>query len=53
MTKIELSADEVIDQISETLREADGEFIEKIAHQVLGDKKVKYQEDSIFILEVP
>ncbi len=53
MTKIKLTADQVIDQIAETLREADGKFIESIAHQVLGDKNVKYQGDSIFVLEVP
>jgi hypothetical protein len=43
----ELTTDEVIQQISETLAEADGEFIESIANNVLG-RKVEYIEDSIF-----
>jgi len=47
MSKEILSADEVIQQIAEILPEADGDFIEHIANQVLG-RKVKYIEDSVF-----
>ena len=43
-----LSTEDVIQQISEILPEADGDFIEHIANQVLG-RKVKYVEDSIFV----
>jgi len=42
-----LSSDQVIIQIAETLPEADGDFIEHIANQVLG-RKVRYLEDSLF-----
>jgi len=42
-----LSADEVINQISEVLTENDGDFIENIANQVLG-REVRYLEDSLF-----
>lgn len=42
-----ISADEVINRIAETLREADGKWIEKIANQVLTEE-VKYTEDSMF-----
>jgi len=42
-----MTADEVIDQISEILREADGDFIEHIANEVLG-RKVEYDGDSLF-----
>ena len=42
-----LSADDVIKQTAEILAEADGDFIEHIANQVLG-RKVKYIEDSLF-----
>ncbi len=52
MKKIPLTADEVIEQIAEILKEADGDFIEHIANQVLGNK-VKYKEDSVFVLEIP
>jgi len=41
------TADQVINEISEVLREFDGKFIQKIANQVLTNK-VEYQEDSIF-----
>jgi len=47
MTKKLLSADEVINEISDILKEADGDFIEHIANQVLGNK-VKYLEDAKF-----
>jgi len=42
-----LTADEVIEEIAETLRENSGEFIESIANQVLTND-VKYLEDSLF-----
>lgn len=42
-----LSADEVIQQIAEVLPQADGEFIQHIANQVLG-RKVRYIKDSVF-----
>jgi len=51
MPKVTLSADDVIKQIAEILSEADGDFIEHIANQVLGHKVV-YLEDSIFEMEV-
>jgi len=43
-------ADQVISQIAEILIENDGEFIEHIANQVLGNK-VKYIEDSFFEID--
>ena len=46
----EMTADEVIEQIADVLAEADGDFIEHIANQVLG-RKVRYEEDSIFVFE--
>ena len=42
-----LSADDVINEIAEVLREGDGEFIESIANQVLVPE-VTYLEDSLF-----
>lgn len=42
-----MDAENVIDQIAEILAEADGDFIEHIANQVLG-RKVVYVEDSFF-----
>ena len=45
--KDKLSTDEVIQQISEILPQADGDFIEHIANLVLG-RKVKYLEDDLF-----
>jgi hypothetical protein len=47
MDRTVLSADEVIQQVSEVLPENDGEFIEHVANQVLG-RKVRYLEDSLF-----
>jgi len=41
------SAQEIIQDIVDVLNEADGEFIERIANQVLINK-VTYKEDSIF-----
>lgn len=41
------TADEVINEIAEVLRECDGKDLERIANQIL-TKKVKYIEDSIF-----
>jgi len=41
------TADEIIQEIGEVLAEADGEFIEKIANQVLSHF-VKYAGDSLF-----
>lgn len=41
------SADDIIERIAHVLSEADGEFIEKIANQVLA-RNVKYQGDSLF-----
>jgi hypothetical protein len=38
------TADEVINMIAETLREADGKFIETIANMVLTEK-VEYSDD--------
>lgn len=43
--KVDMSTDDVIQEISEILRETDGDFIEHIANQVLGNK-VKYIEKS-------
>lgn len=42
-----LTADELINEIAETLRQGDGEFIESIANQVLVPE-VSYLEDSMF-----
>jgi hypothetical protein len=42
-----LTADDVINEIAEVLREADGDFIELIANSVLTNK-VKYVGDSFF-----
>ena len=42
-----LSADEVIAEVADILKEADGDFIEHIANEVLG-RKVVYVEDSMF-----
>ena len=39
------TADEVINMIAETLREADGNFIEMIANMVLTEK-VRYKDDT-------
>lgn len=47
MSKELLSTQELINEIAEILPENDGEFIEHIANQVLG-QKVKYVEDSMF-----
>ena len=41
------SADEVIQDIAEALAEADGEFIQEIANQVISGR-VEYVEDSLF-----
>jgi hypothetical protein len=46
------SSDEVIQEIAETLAEADGDFIEKIANQVL-TREVKYEGDSMFSQRTP
>jgi len=46
-----LTADEIIHEISEVLAQGDGEFIEKIANQVLVPK-VTYDGDSLFTQEV-
>jgi hypothetical protein len=45
-----IGADDVINQIAETLCQASGEFIETIANQVL-THKVVYQGDSIYTQE--
>jgi hypothetical protein len=45
-----LGADDVINQIAETLCQASGEFIEEIANKVL-TLKVVYQGDSIYTQE--
>jgi len=42
-----LSADELVSEIAETLREGSGEFIEGIANQVLVPE-ITYLEDSLF-----
>ncbi len=48
MTKANIkTADEVINDIAEVLRQADGKFIEEIANKVLTNK-VKYLTDSVF-----
>jgi hypothetical protein len=47
MKKIKLTADQVIEEISQALAEADGEFIARIANQVLSNP-VEYKEDSVF-----
>ena len=41
------SADEVIQDIAEALAQADGEFIQEIANQVISGR-VEYVEDSLF-----
>ena len=41
------TADEVINEIAETMRQWDGEFIERIANQVL-TRQVEYLGDSVF-----
>ena len=41
------TADEIIDEIAETLRQADGEWIETVANMCL-TQEVKYTEDSMF-----
>ncbi len=46
-----LTSDEVIDEIAETLRQGDGEFIETIANQVLVPEVI-YAGDSIFTQEI-
>lgn len=46
-----LTADEVINEIAEVLSQGDGEFIAKIANQVLVPE-VTYVEDSLFEQEV-
>lgn len=42
-----MTTDDIINQISEILAEADGEFVEKIANQVLSHR-VRYLGDSMF-----
>ncbi len=44
---MKMTASEVIRQVTDILAEADGEFIEHIANEVLG-RKVKYEGDSLF-----
>ena len=46
------TAEEIIQDISDTLASADGEFIEEIANRVL-TRKVKYEGDSMFTQEDP
>jgi len=46
-----LTADEVVNEIAEVLRQSDGDFIADIANRVLVPE-VHYIEDSIFIQEV-
>ncbi|MHA2403851.1 MAG: hypothetical protein ACXADH_12725 [Candidatus Kariarchaeaceae archaeon] len=46
-----MTADEVVNEIAEVLREGDGEFIEQIANQVLVPNVI-YLEDSLFKQEV-
>lgn len=41
------TADEIINEVAETLKEADGTFIEEIANMVL-THKVTYMGDSFF-----
>jgi len=43
---------EVIQEVADTLAQADGEFIEEIANRVL-TRKVKYEGDSMFTQEDP
>ena len=48
MTKANIkTADEVINDITEVLRQADDKFIEEIANKILTNK-VKYLTDSMF-----
>lgn len=47
MSEKTIGADDVINQIAETLCQASGEFIEAIANQVLTNK-VTYQGNSIY-----
>jgi len=42
-----LTADELINEIAETLREGDGEFLADIANRVLVPE-ITYLEDSLF-----
>jgi hypothetical protein len=46
-----LTADEVINEIADVLRESDGEFITEIANRVLSHKIV-YKDDSLFVKEI-
>jgi len=46
-----LTSDELINEISEVLREGDGEFIQNIASQVLVGE-ITYQGDSLFEIDV-
>lgn len=46
-----LTTDEVISEIAEILKQADGEFIAEIANKVFTDP-VSYQEDSTFAQEI-
>ena len=46
-----LSADDVVNEIAEVLREGDGDFIQEIANKVLVPE-VTYVGDSIFEQEV-
>jgi hypothetical protein len=41
------TADEIINEIAEVLREADGEFIEGVANRVLSGQTI-YRDDSMF-----
>lgn len=47
MSKRTLTSDELINEIAETLREGDGDFIEDIANRVLVPN-ITYIEDSMF-----
>jgi hypothetical protein len=51
MSKTTKTSDEIINEIAEVLRQGDGEFIERIANQVLVPN-VTYLEDSLFEHEV-
>jgi len=42
-----LSVDDVMEQVSDMLRECEGDFIEHVANQALG-RKIKYIGDSLF-----
>jgi hypothetical protein len=42
-----LTVDDVINEIADVLREADGEYIESVANQIL-TREVTYTEDSLF-----